>query len=136
MKKKLDAHEGLTLLVQRDGVLLVIIMDSAKEQELYQDDTGGMHAHIPDINDEQHDNYVGVEVNLQYGGKVQAGRIKRRARDAEGKLHGSANINPIPYLIREFTKWSSWIAVWLSIPPMISQRTCLLNAIWKGTSSD
>jgi hypothetical protein len=66
--------------------------------KLYQDDTEGTNAHIPDIDDvtpEQHDNYVGAEVNLQYGSKVQAGRVKRRARDAEGGLHGTANINPI-----------------------------------------
>jgi hypothetical protein len=34
MKKKSDAHEGLTLLVQRDGVPPVIIMDGAKEQTM------------------------------------------------------------------------------------------------------
>jgi hypothetical protein len=36
-----------------------------------------------------------VEVNLQDGGKVQAGRVKHRARDAGGELHGTRNINPI-----------------------------------------
>ena len=33
-KKKSDAHEGLTLLVQRDGVPPVLIMDGAKEQTM------------------------------------------------------------------------------------------------------
>jgi hypothetical protein len=32
--KKSDAHEGLTLLEQRNGVLPVIIMDGAKEQTM------------------------------------------------------------------------------------------------------
>ena len=35
MKKKSDAHEGLSLLAQRDGVPLSIIMDGSKEQTDY-----------------------------------------------------------------------------------------------------
>ena len=34
MKKKSDAHEGLSLLAQRDGVPPSIIMDGSKEQTL------------------------------------------------------------------------------------------------------
>ena len=32
MKRKSDAHEGLSLLAQRDGVLITITCDNAKEQ--------------------------------------------------------------------------------------------------------
>lgn len=34
MKKKLDAHHGLSLLVQRDSVPPAIIMDGSEEQTL------------------------------------------------------------------------------------------------------
>ena len=34
MRKKSDAHEGLTLLAQRDGVPPVIVMDGSKEQTM------------------------------------------------------------------------------------------------------
>jgi hypothetical protein len=34
MKLKSDAHEGLSLMAQRDGVPKTIIMDGSKEQTL------------------------------------------------------------------------------------------------------
>ena len=34
MRNKSDAHEGLSLMAQRDGVPFAIIMDSSKEQTL------------------------------------------------------------------------------------------------------
>ena len=34
MKQKADAHEGLSLMAQHDGVLPHIIMDSSKEQTM------------------------------------------------------------------------------------------------------
>ena len=34
MKKKSDAHEGLSKMAQRDGVPPVIVMDGAKEQTM------------------------------------------------------------------------------------------------------
>ena len=34
MRNKSDAHEGLSLMAQRDGVLFIIVMDGSKEQTL------------------------------------------------------------------------------------------------------
>ena len=34
MRNRSDAHEGLLLMAQRDGVLFVIVMDGSKEQTL------------------------------------------------------------------------------------------------------
>jgi hypothetical protein len=34
MKKKLDAHEGISILSQRDGVPPILITDGSKEQIL------------------------------------------------------------------------------------------------------
>ena len=34
MRNKSDAHEGLSLMTQRDGVPFVIVMDGSKEQTL------------------------------------------------------------------------------------------------------
>ena len=34
MRNNSDAHEGLSLMAQRDGVLFVIMMDGSKEQTL------------------------------------------------------------------------------------------------------
>ena len=34
MRNKSNAHEGLLLMAQRDGVLFVIVMDGSKEQTL------------------------------------------------------------------------------------------------------
>ena len=48
MRRKADAHEGLSLLAQRDGVPLRIIMDGSKEQtmELFQKKAKEMGVHI------------------------------------------------------------------------------------------
>ena len=34
MRNKSDAHEGLSLMAQRDGVPFIIVMDGSKEQTL------------------------------------------------------------------------------------------------------
>jgi hypothetical protein len=79
--------------------LLSIDPDAAiPEYELYQDDIEGTHEHIPDINNvtpEEQDNYVGAEVNLQIGGRFQAGRVVRRARSNDSEVTGVSNPNPI-----------------------------------------
>ena len=68
------------------------------EHELYSDDIEGTYEHIADIDDvtpEEADNYVGAEVTIQHGGRMQVGKVKRRARDDDGELTGTSNPNPI-----------------------------------------
>ena len=48
MKKKSCAHEALSLLAQRDGVPLVIVMDGSKEQTMgeFRKKSKEMQAHV------------------------------------------------------------------------------------------
>ena len=78
-------------------------------EELPQADPGAATPHhepydakevppVPDNDDvtpEEFDNYVGVGVNLPLGGTIQAGRVKRRARNSDGEVFGTRNINPV-----------------------------------------
>ena len=68
------------------------------EYELYEDDFEGTTEKVQDIDEvtpEDQDNYVGAQVNLSFGGTIRSGKVKRRATDAEGKVSGLANPNPI-----------------------------------------
>ena len=66
---------------------------------MYEDDFEGTHDKVQDADEvvtpEDQDNYIGAEVNLSFGGTVRSGKVKRRARDAAGKVSGAANPNPI-----------------------------------------
>lgn len=65
--------------------------------QLYEDDFEGTHTHVPNIDDvtpEDADNYVGAIVTLPHDGEQVAGKVKRRAKDANGEPHGTANDIP------------------------------------------
>ena len=44
---------------------------------------------------EEFDNYVGAEVRLPYDGEMKTTRVRRRAKDVDGGLHGKGNSNSI-----------------------------------------
>jgi hypothetical protein len=71
---------------------------STPEHELYADDDGDVHEHIPDIDEvtpEMHDGYIGAQVNLPFQGTLRSGIVRKRARNDEGELEGTAHSNPI-----------------------------------------
>ena len=98
-----------------EQVLAEIDVDApTPEYELYEDDFEGTHLHAPDVetvteddDDERKpppepdptpedvDNYVGATVNLPFEGTNRVGNVKRRARDDEGNVTGTASENPI-----------------------------------------
>jgi len=58
------------------------------EYEVYQDDIDGTD-HVPDVDvnattPEDMDNYVGAQVHLPIGERMQHGKVRRRARDPHG----------------------------------------------------
>ena len=56
------------------------------------------------------DNMINVEVDIQTGGVLKHGRVKKRARDKEGNLIGKKNTNPIldtPAYLVEFNDGDS-----------------------------
>ena len=68
--------------------------------DLYSDKDDGTQDHVPDADDlvvtpDTKDNYVGAKVKLSFRGTMRSGSIKQQARDAEGKLFGTRNSNPI-----------------------------------------
>jgi hypothetical protein len=76
------------------------LFDEEIEEKLGQATTSedlkveGTNQHVPDVDDvtpEDQDNYVGADVNLPCGGVLmQAGKVKRRARDQDGELTGTS----------------------------------------------
>ena len=70
----------------------------ATPPDLYEDDSGEKHEHVPDAEDitpETGDEYVGAEVNMSRGGVMRSGRVTGRKRNADGSLQGTRNDNPI-----------------------------------------
>ena len=87
------------------------------EYELYDDDFEGTYENVPDVDDinvetvddddddpkeatpeptpEEADQYVGAEVNLPFEGTSRQGRVKKRVRDSEGNVTGTANKHAI-----------------------------------------
>ena len=73
-------------------------IDPTPEFEPYEDDDDEPYPKIPDVDDvtpEESDNYLGAEVDVSFGGDMKTGTVVRRARNSEGELEGTANINPI-----------------------------------------
>ena len=48
-----------------------------------------------DLSDEAYDRYLGAELQLDRGGEVLSGTVKRRKRDTVGTLVGTSNGNPM-----------------------------------------
>jgi len=70
----------------------------ANPPDLYEDDSGEKHEHVPDAEDitpETGDEYVGAEVNIPRGGVLTSGKVTGRKRSADGSLQGTRNDNPI-----------------------------------------
>jgi hypothetical protein len=68
------------------------------ENDLYEDESGKVHEHVPNIdevNPEMQDGYISAQVNLPYQGTQCSGTVRRRARNEDGELEGTANVNPI-----------------------------------------
>ena len=47
-----------------------------------------------ELSDEAYDRYLGAELQLDRGGEVLSGTVKRRKRDIDGTLTGTANTKP------------------------------------------
>ncbi len=65
--------------------------------DLYEDDTQPQQP-VPDVDDvtpEAFDQYVGAEVLLPLNGQMTTGKVKRRKRDIDGNIKGTAHQNPI-----------------------------------------
>jgi hypothetical protein len=84
--------------VSTDKDLAKIDSDAVTPQfDLYEDDVHPAQP-LPDIDNatpEDLDNYVGAEVTLPIGGTMRMGKVKRRARNDDGEVHGTKNRNPI-----------------------------------------
>lgn len=67
--------------------------------EKYEDDTDGTERPTPDVEDvvtpEEGDVYLNADVLLPRGDGMRTGRVRRRKRDSDGTLRGTANENPI-----------------------------------------
>jgi hypothetical protein len=90
-----------------DSTTLEELSLNTPEYPLYEDQVEGAYQPALDademlpsqvqaeITSEYGDNYFGAEVDLPHHGTVLQGKVKRRARDADGVLFGAANNNPI-----------------------------------------
>ena len=66
--------------------------------EPYEDEEGQKYNDILDIDDvdcDTYDKYVGAEVVLSHGDKVESGKVIKRKRELDGTVKGKANANPI-----------------------------------------
>ena len=66
--------------------------------EPYEDDDDPRPKETPDVDDitpDTFDNYVGADVLLPKGSEMVTGKVKRRSKDGDGKLQGTAHQNPI-----------------------------------------
>ena len=73
-------------------------MMSQSPYEPYADDHDGEYPSVPDIDHvdpNTYDQYIGAEVKLPIGDMVMAGKVKRRKRERDGTLKGTAHANPI-----------------------------------------
>jgi hypothetical protein len=91
-----------------DSTTLEELNLNTPEYPLYEDQVEGTYQPALDTDEmipsqvqaeittsEYGDNYIGAEVDLPHHGTVMQGKVKRRARDADGELFGAANNNPI-----------------------------------------
>jgi hypothetical protein len=84
--------------VEREELALIHADVPTPEHELYEDNNESVIGAVPNIDvvtPEMHDGYIGAEVNLPHQGLNRSGTVRRRARNDEGVIEGTANPNPI-----------------------------------------